>query len=99
MAVKYMTLARKLQSACLLKGEKILFNSRQWYNEDRHRAVTQYIILKSTEENGKEINRELFKTYSQIQLVLFMRDYWYTLNGWELPADNPEWEEIKTNVL
>ena len=99
MAAKNMTLVRKLQSACLLKGEKLLLNSRQWYSKEQNRAITQYIILKSTEENGKEINQELFKTYSQIQLVLFMRDYWYTLNNWELPTDNPEWEEIKTNVL
>lgn len=100
MALKYTAIARKLQSAInKLTGDKILFNSRQWYKEEQQRAVTQYIVLRVREESGKKVTEELFKTYSQIQLVLFMRDYWYTLNGWEVPTDNLEWEEVKAEYV
>lgn len=98
MAIKYITIARKLQSACNKQfGAKLLLNSRQWYSEDQCRAVTVYSIHQSVKKPGneKDISVELFKTYSQIQLVLFLRDYWYKLNGWEIPADNEEWEEVK----
>lgn len=97
-ATKYMSLAKKLQGACNRSfGVKLLINSKQWYSEDQGRAVTQYSIHQSVwnKEKQKDKNIELFKTYSQIQLLLFMRDYWYKLNGWEVPKDNEIWEEVK----
>lgn len=98
MAMKYIALARKLQSACNKQfGTRLLLNSRQWYSEDQHRAVTVYSIHQSVRKEGseKDISVELFKTYSQVRLVLFLRDYWYKLNGWEVPKDNKMWEEVK----
>lgn len=95
--LKYMAIARKLQTACNNSfGVRLCINTRQWYSEDKHRAVTCYYLTQETEnEAGKKISVELFKTYSQIQLVLFLRDYWYELNGWEIPHDNEMWEEVK----
>lgn len=98
MAVKYITTAKRLQTACNKRfGVKILINSKQWFSKDQNRAITQYSILQTIgeKENGRDINVVLFRTYSQIQLVLFLRDFWYKLNGWEVPTDNAEWEEIK----
>lgn len=95
---KYIAIARKLQTACNKQfGARILINTRQWYSEDKGRAVTVYTIFQSVkkEDKEKDVNVELFKTYSQIQLVLFLRDYWYSLNGWDIPHDNEEWEQIK----
>lgn len=100
MAVKYMTLAKKLQTVCNNKfGVRILINTNQWYSLDQDRAVTQYKIMQvvKNDEKGKDISIELFKTYSQVQLVLFLRDFWYELNGWEVPHDNETWENIKNN--
>lgn len=92
MAAKYMSTAKKLQNAINQRhGVKLLINSYQWFSDDKNKAITQYSILQSQEKN----NTVLFKTYSQIQLVLFLRDYWYTLNGWEVPTDNETWEEVK----
>ena len=100
MSLKFTSTARKLQSAINgLAGDKILLNSKQWYHKDRQKAVTQYIVLRTKEENGKKVNEELFRTYSQIQMVLFLRDYWYILNGWEVPTDNLEWEEVKAEYV
>lgn len=92
--------AKRLQTAINNKQPeiKILINTSQWYSEKRKRTITTYTIRQSHGKGKKTI--ELFKTYSQIQLVLWLRDYWYTLNGWEVPHDNPEWEEVKAqNVL
>lgn len=95
---KYMATARKLQTACNRQfGVKLLINSRQWYSDEADRAITQYIVFQAVknEYKKKDTNIELFKTYSQVQLVLFLRDYWYELNGWEIPTDNETWEEVK----
>lgn len=98
---KYITIARKLQTACnKVFGIKLLIDQKQWYNIDKKRATTIYIVYKVTGTDTKggkkrDIKIELFRTYSQIQLVLFLRDFWYELNNWEVPKDNPKWEEIK----
>lgn len=80
--------------------EKLLYNKTQWYSDKQDRPVTTYVIRKAVwnEEKGKSVNIELFKSTSQIQVVLFLRDYWYKLNGWEVPADNPMWEKVKEKI-
>lgn len=95
--VSYLRTAKKLQTACRKVFKvKILINSKQWFNEDKDTAMTVYTVqVFDVDENGKKTYTELFKTYSQVQLVLFMRDLWYELNGWEVPTDNPRWQEIK----
>ena len=30
-----------------------------------------------------------------IQILLFLRDYWFEMNGWDIPTDNEMWNEIK----
>ena len=47
------------------------------------------------DETGKHKNVELFKSTSQIQIVLFLRDFWFEINGWEIPTDNEQWNAIK----
>jgi hypothetical protein len=91
--------AKKLQSAINQRtGAKLLINTNQWYSTDRGRTITSYVVKQSTTAPGEKEYRhnvELFRTYSQVQLVLWLRDYWYELNGWEVPTDNEEWEEVK----
>ena len=97
----YAQLAKKLQNAINQRsGVKLLINTQQWYSSDKGRTVTCYVIKQSMEEAsaGKKKRKksiELFKTYSQVQMVLWLRDYWYTINGWEVPTDNETWEEVK----
>ena len=94
-------LAKKLQSAINQRaGAKIIVNTQQWYSEDKGRTVTAYVVKQSTtvdRDKPYRHNVELYKTYSTVRLVLWLRDYWYTLNGWEIPTDNEMWEEIKRN--
>ena len=94
---KYIRTARKLQTACKkLFGVKLLIDQRQWYHKDRDQTMTVYTLYQVTiDEKDKSTKIKLFQTYSQVQLVLYMRDYWFALNGWEIPTDNKVWEEIK----
>lgn len=93
-------LAKKLQRAINQRtgeGVKLLINTSQWYSKDKGRTVTSYVIKQSTTEGEQAYrhNVELFRTYSQVQMVLWLRDYWYELNGWEVPTNNNTWEELK----
>ncbi len=91
------TMIHKLQQAINGKGEKILYNTSQFYSADQNRPVTIYHVKKAVydEEKAKTVNVELFKSTSQIQIVLYLRDYWFELNGWEIPQDNNVWNNIK----
>lgn len=87
---------KKLQSAINRRfGVKLLLNSRQFYTSD-DRPVTLHTISQQVydKDKGKEIKIDLFKSYSYVQLAMFLRDYWYNLNGWEIPYDET-WEEVK----
>lgn len=87
----------KLQHAINDKGGNLLYNTTQFYSETANRPVTIYIIKQAqwSEERQKMINVELFSSTSQIQIVLFLRDFWYKINDWEVPTDNPIWEQAK----
>lgn len=96
----YAQLAKKLQNAINSRiNEKLLINTQQWFSHDKQRPITVYVIRKSAvvENKQRPVITDLFKTYSQVQMVLWLRDYWYKLNDWEIPTDNPEWEEVKKN--
>lgn len=98
MAGSNTVLIKRLQSAINTKfNAKLLYNRTQWYSEQEDRPVTVYKISKAIwdEERGKTRSIELFSSYSQIQIVLWLRDYWYELNGWEIPDDNPTWTKAK----
>lgn len=90
---------RKLQQALNQKyNQRLLFNRQQWYSEDQDRPITTYVLKKAvySEEKKRIINVELFRSTSEIQLLLYMRDMWYDLNGWEVPQDNAKWNEVKS---
>lgn len=91
------TLIHKLQQALNGKGERILYTTSQFYSEQQNRPVTIYHVKQATydEIEDKTRNVELFKSTSQIQIVLFLRDLWYEVNGWEVPQDNETWNNVK----
>lgn len=89
----------KLQTALNQKGMRIMYSTSQFYSEQQNRPVTVYHIKQAVwdEDKGKYVNMELFKATSQIQIVLFLRDLWYTVNGKEVPQDNEVWNNIKSS--
>lgn len=93
------TMIHRLQNAINDNfGEKITYNKTQFYSESQNRPVTMYTIKKAVWDEQRNRNRhvELFKSTSQIQIVLYLRDMWYELNRWEVPQDNDMWNEIKS---
>lgn len=102
MTRQYLSVTRKLQRAINKNTDcPLLINIGQWYSEDKGCPITVYTVKQACKpENGKKRNNiVIFKTYSQLQLLLFFRDYWYKLNGWEVPTDNEKWETIKVNYV
>ena len=99
MANSNSTMIHKLQNAINSKGYKLLYNKTQFYSEQQNRPVTMYTIKQVVDnpenEKRKHSSIELFKSCSQIQVVLFLRDFWYEINGWEVPTDNEMWNEAK----
>lgn len=97
MANSNSTMIHRLQNAINGKGYKLLYTTTQFYSDDQDRPVTQYHIKQSIydPEKGRNRNEELFNSTSQIQIVLFLRDFWYNINGKELPTDNEMWNDIK----
>lgn len=96
MIKKYGPTIKKLQRAINNRvDEKILINKSQIYSEDSD-VIVEVIYIKKIAHQGKR-NRyiELFHSASDVQITLFLRDYWYELNGWEVPMDNKDWVETK----
>lgn len=91
---------KKLQMAINMNfGEELLYERRQFYSNQQKRPVNMYMIKKAVfnKKRHKMESVELFKSTSQIRIILYLRDYWYELNGWELPMDNPEWNMVKVS--
>lgn len=90
---------KKLQKAINEKYDtKLLINKTQYYSKDADRPLELIVIKKAIwdEDKQKFKNVELFSSASDIQIVLWLRDYWYELNGWQVPTDNEEWNNAKT---
>lgn len=97
MANSNSVMIHKLQKAINGKGYKLLYSTSQFYSDKQDRPITQYHIKQSVynEKTGRNRNEELFHSTSQIQIVLFLRDYWYIINNIPLPTDNEMWNDIK----
>lgn len=96
-----LAMIRKLQMGInnTFPEERITYNTTQFYSNDQKRMITLYIIKKTiVSDTEKNQYLTLFKAASQLQVVMFMRDYWYLLNGWELPTDNEVWNEIREKI-
>ena len=90
------TIIHKLQHAINDKGGRILYQTSQFYSDEKNKPVTIYHIRQAVPQEGKRSKYiELFKSTSQIQIVLFLRDMWYGMNNWELPIDNNTWNKIR----
>lgn len=92
------TMIHKLQNAINQNGGRILYEKSQFFSEDENRPITLYKISQSIQtSNGRNKKERLFETTSMIQIVLYLRDVWYTIQGNELPTDNEMWEAVKAS--
>lgn len=90
---------KKLRNAINRKGVKLTYSTSEIFLENQPFPSTMYIIKQAKEQkSGKNKYEELFHTFSQIQVVFFLRDYWYILNNIKLPIDNPKWNNIRETI-
>ena len=91
---------KKLRAAINSKGCKLLYSTSEFFSEEQQRPITIYYIKEAlyNEKTGRNQNVELFHSASQIQIVLFLRDYWYKLNNIPLPTDNEKWNQIRKRI-
>lgn len=93
---------RKLQRACnVVYDEHLCYNINQWYSDRHKREINRYTLHKQVydKKTGKSTKVELFSTYSLLQMVFFLRDYWYMLEGKELPTDNEMWNKKREETI
>lgn len=76
---------------------RILYTTNQFYSVTKQMPVTKYCLRKAVlnYETNRSESEEIFSTYSQLQVILFLRDLWYVWQKKELPTDNELWENIK----
>ena len=92
---------KKLQTAINQRfGEQLLYERRQFYSEKENRPVNVYTIKKATYDRTQKCSgsKTLFKSTSQLQVILYLRDYWYECNGWDIPWDNAMWNDVKRRL-
>ena len=95
---KFTPVIKKLQKAINITFDrKILVNKSQFYSDKSNKIIEMIVIKQAVwdEKKQKIVNIKLFESTSDIQIVLYLRDLWYRLNGWEVPTDNDYWNEIK----
>lgn len=93
---------KKLQQALQIEGELILITTSQFFSLEKSTTVTRYHVKKqiqSDKDRFKSTQVELFSSCSQIQITLFLRDYYYEVMGYEVPHDNPIWESAKAKYF
>ena len=97
MAGSMIVTINKLQKAINSKNGRVIINHTQFYSEQSRRAVGMYTIKQAywNDTKGRTESYELYSSYSQLQTVLFLRDYWYHMNNWKIPEDNEEWIELR----
>ena len=90
-------LIHKLQRALNAKGLRIMYSTSQFYSEQQDRPVTMYQVKQAVwdEEKQKYKNIKLFESTAQIQVLLYLRDLWYNVNGKEVPQNNEVWNAKK----
>lgn len=92
---------KKLQQALIMEGRYILITTSQFYSNEKNTTVTRYHIKEQIQsgEAFKSSQVELFSSCSQIQITLFLRDYYYEVKGWDVPQDNPYWLAAKAKYF
>ena len=98
MAKKFGPTIKKLQNAINGTGKlHITINKTQYYVEQDNKVAEVIIVKQATpdEKTGKVRYDEIFSSGSDVAIVLYLRDLWYELNGWDIPTDNEKWNETK----
>lgn len=100
MAVNLTPVRKKLIQALNSRGKLVTLTTRQFVGRVDKKIISMYSINESAwnDETQRYEQSELYSSPSMIRIVLYLRDMWYTLNGWELPTDNAIWNAIREQL-
>lgn len=99
MATNLIRTSKKIMQALNTRDYKLTFNIKQFLGKD-NKNVSVYSINQAhwDDELGKYRHTELYSSASMVRITLFLRDMWYKENGWELPTDQPLWNDIRKKL-
>ena len=99
MASNLIYTARKLIQALGTKNIRLTMGTKQFIGRDG-RPRNLFVISEAVwnDERGRYTNVELYSTSSAVRIVLYLRDMWYKVNGWELPTDQEKWNKIRAEL-
>jgi len=99
MAVNLLKTSKKLMQALNANGCKLTFNVKEFMGVEG-KPVKYYSVCAAewNENRHKYDSRELYSTTSLLRIVFYLRDMWYSLNGWDLPTDQKQWNELREKI-
>ena len=91
--------SRKLMKALNCNGYMLTMSTTQFIGFEGT-PKTRYSLANAVwnPDTRKYENHELYGTISMVRMVLFLRDMWYSYNGWELPTDNAYWNAVRKEI-
>lgn len=98
MAKMYQT-RNKLLGALNSRGQKLTFSTKEFIgtegNTHKYYTISQGVW---NDERRRYDHHELYSSVSMVRIVLFLRDRWFEINGWELPTDQKQWNDIRQKL-
>lgn len=99
MATNLAQTAKKLIQALNSRGYKLTFSTKQFIGKEGQ-PHNMHSISKAlwNEEKRRYSHEEIYSATSMVRIVLFLRDMWFTENGWDLPTDQEQWNTIREEL-
>ena len=101
MAVNLIKTSKKLMQAISIKTDRCLTFSMKQIRGREDRIITLYIVSESVynPDLGKYQNIEIYSSSSMVRVTMYLRDVWNMVNGVELPTDQPQWNEVREELM
>lgn len=92
--------SKKLMKALNSRGFIVTYGRREFMGRDNtiHNMNMLY-LLSYNEEKHKYESTPIYSTPSQVRLVMYLRDFWYIIEGKELPTDQELWNKLRQKLI
>ena len=92
--------SKKLVKALNSRGYTVTYGSKEFMAKDGtiHNMNMLYIVTYNEEKNRYD-STPIYSTPSLVRLVMYLRDFWYIINGQELPTDQELWNKLRQKLI